>query len=124
MNVATWDLRDQINQSSFSYPPDVNEMEVVGLEPADCRLVKAPRVAACPIALECKYWETVELPDFEGRPSDNAMIIGKVVGVHIDESVIVDGRVDIYKLKPLARRGYMDYTVVDAFFEIPRPDKG
>jgi flavin reductase (DIM6/NTAB) family NADH-FMN oxidoreductase RutF len=120
VNVATWDLREELNQSSFEYPPEVDEMARVGLEAAECQIVSAPRVARCPIAFECKYWKTVELPGLEGA-SANAMIIGEVVGVHIDESVMVNGRVDIARLKPIARLGYMDYAVVESTFTMPRP---
>jgi flavin reductase (DIM6/NTAB) family NADH-FMN oxidoreductase RutF len=45
-----------------------------------------------------------------------------VVGIHIDESVIVDGMIDVARFKPLGRLGYMDYTVVDAPFTMMRPD--
>lgn len=120
VNIATWDLKDQLNQSSFSYAPEVDEMEKAGISKAECNLVSAPRVADCPIAFECKTWKTVELPGLDG-PSPNAMIIGEVVGIHIDESILVDGQIDIAKLKPIARLGYMDYAVVESTFTMPRP---
>ena len=50
------------------------------------------------------------------------MTFGRVVGVHLDEAAIVDGRVDLTRLKPIARCGYRgDYTVVDSLFEMLRP---
>jgi flavin reductase (DIM6/NTAB) family NADH-FMN oxidoreductase RutF len=122
VNIATWDLRDQINQTSFAYASEVDEMEQVGLAAAECRVVAAPRVHHCPIALECKYWKTIELPGLNG-PSSNAMILGEVVGVHIDDEIFVNGRIDIAKLKPIARLGYMDYAVVESTFTMPRPSK-
>jgi flavin reductase (DIM6/NTAB) family NADH-FMN oxidoreductase RutF len=120
VNIATYELREELNQSSFAYPPEIDEMARVGLEAAECKVVSVPRVAGCPIALECKYWKTVELPGLEGR-ANNAMILGEVVGVHIDESVMVDGRIDIAKLRPIARLGYMDYAVVESTFTMHRP---
>jgi flavin reductase (DIM6/NTAB) family NADH-FMN oxidoreductase RutF len=83
-------------------------------------MVKPPRVAASPVALECRYLRTVELPcDAPGRT--NYAVFGRVVGIHIDEALIVDGRVDILRCRPLARLGYMDYTVVDNIFAMDRP---
>ena len=122
VNIATWDLREELNQSSFAYESSVSEMAALGLEAAACKLVSAPRVAGCPIALECKYWKTVELPGTDGS-SENAMVIGEVIGVHIDESVLTDGLIDIGKLKPIARMGYMDFAVIDSTstFTMPRP---
>lgn len=120
VNMATWDLRDRVNQTSIAFGPEVDEMAAVGLEPAPSRIVSAPRVAASPIALECKYWKTVELPTLD-ETSRHGMVIGEVVGVHISEEVLTDGLIDIAKLRPIARLGYMDYCVVDETFSMPRP---
>ena len=82
--------------------------------------MKPPRVALSPVALECRYLQTVELPcDTPGRA--NYAVFGQVIGIHIDESLIVDGRVDILRARPLARLGYMDYTVLDNVFAMDRP---
>ena len=51
----------------------------------------------------------------------NGIIIGKVIGININDDYIKDGIIDVKKLKPLARLGYMDYTVVDNFFRMSRP---
>ena len=52
----------------------------------------------------------------------NNLVIGEVIGIHIDESILTDGMVDIAKYRPLARLGYMDYTVVEETFSMDRPD--
>jgi flavin reductase (DIM6/NTAB) family NADH-FMN oxidoreductase RutF len=119
-NMATWDLRDAMNLSSTPAPANLNEMELAGLAMAPSVLVKPPRVEAAPIHLECLHHQTVELPsdDPEGR---NAMVIGRVIGIHIDESVLTDGLVDMAKVRPIARLGYMDYTRVDLVFSMLRP---
>jgi hypothetical protein len=44
-----------------------------------------------------------------------------VIGVHIDDGLIAEGKVDILRCRPLARLGYMDYTVVDSVFAMDRP---
>jgi flavin reductase (DIM6/NTAB) family NADH-FMN oxidoreductase RutF len=82
--------------------------------------VKPPRVAASPVAFECKHLKTVELPcDAPGRA--NYAVFGQVIGVHIDDGLIAEGKVDILRCRPLARLGYMDYTVVDSVFAMDRP---
>ena len=87
-----------------------------GLRPCHRRLVKPPRVAASPVALECKYMQTVDLPPSDGVV--NAVVFGQVIGVHIDDSVIEDGMVDVARFKPIARLGYHDYAVVDELFSM------
>lgn len=119
-NVVTWDLREQMNMTSASAPAGTSEAEIAGLELVPSELVKPPRVAASPIHLECKYLQTVDLPcDTPG--SRNAVVFGQVIGIHIDDSVLTDGKVDMAKLRPIARLGYMDYCRVDEVFAINRP---
>ena len=121
-NLATWDLREQMNASSAEFPPGVSEPEMVGLEMVPSRNVKPPRVARSPVALECKYYKTVELIASDtGKPNRSSIVIGEVVGIHIDELIIVDGMIDIRKMRPLSRLGYMDYGVTDDFFTMARP---
>jgi flavin reductase (DIM6/NTAB) family NADH-FMN oxidoreductase RutF len=120
-NLATWDLREPMNASSADFPPDVSEPDAVGLEMTPSRKVKPPRVKRSPVAMECKYFKTIELIGSDGKPNRSAIVIGEVVGIYIDDSVIVDGMVDIKKLRPIARLGYMDFAVVDDFFTLARP---
>ena len=96
-------------------------MKMAGLTPAPSRIVAPPRVAESPVAFECKYWRTIELPGPRGGPGTHAIVLGQVVGVHIDDAVIVDGKVDVTKLKPIARLGYGDYAVIEEVFELSRP---
>jgi flavin reductase (DIM6/NTAB) family NADH-FMN oxidoreductase RutF len=120
-SLATWDLREQMNQTSAPYPRGVDEMRAAGLTPAPCRLVKPPRVAEAPCALECKVLNVVPLNDVNGRPLDGYVVIGQVVGVHIDERFIRNGLLDTAAMKPIARGGYHDYSVVTESFTMRRP---
>ena len=83
-------------------------------------LVKPPRVAEAPVSLECRTWKTIDLPA-TSPDAHNVMVIGEVVGVHIVDKVIEDGFMDTVALRPVARLGYLDYSVVDEVFQMPRP---
>jgi flavin reductase (DIM6/NTAB) family NADH-FMN oxidoreductase RutF len=120
-SLATFELRDAMNRTSQHVGPEVDEMKMAGLTPAPSRIVAPPRVAESPVAFECKYWRTIELPGPRGGPGTHAIVLGQVVGVHIDDAVIVDGKVDVTKLKPIARLGYGDYAVIEEVFELSRP---
>lgn len=119
-NIATWELREAMNRSSAPVPRETDEFNHAGLEREPARLVQPPRVKAAPIHLECRYIRTVELPCTlpGGR---NALVIGEVIGIHIRDEVLTDGLVDMAKLRPIARLGYMDYTRVDYVFSMTRP---
>jgi flavin reductase (DIM6/NTAB) family NADH-FMN oxidoreductase RutF len=119
-NMATWDLREQMNRSSAPVPPEVEETALAGLETELAVLVKPPRVKAAPIHLECALHQVVDLP-CTAPGGRNAMVLGRVLGVHIRDEVLTDGLVDLSKITPIARLGYMDYTLVETIFAMARP---
>lgn len=121
-SLATWDLRDEMNATAAPMPRGVNEMERAGLAPAPSRLVKPPRVAASPCALECKLIKIVSMETYDGQPVDNHVVFGQVVGVHIDDRYVVNGLLDTAAMKPIARCGYDQYAVVDSVFSMVRPE--
>ncbi len=120
-NMASWDLKDEMNLSSAAVPHETSEFELSGLEMAASKMVKAPRVAKAVTALECKHLQTLHLKDLNGQETDSYVVFGQVVGIHIDDRIIVDGRVDVTVYKPLSRLGYMDYATVTEVFELTRP---
>ncbi|MEX0760518.1 MAG: flavin reductase family protein [Tistlia sp.] len=120
-SLATWDLRDAMNASAEELPPGVSEPEKAGIEMAASRLVAPPRVAASPVALECRWLQTLELPSWDAE-GGNFTVIGEVVGFHIAESALTpEGLVDSARLKPIARLGYRDYALTDSAFTMARP---
>ncbi|WP_321338010.1 flavin reductase family protein [Breoghania sp.] len=123
-NLATWDLREQMNESSAPFPEGTSEFEATGLTPAPSVAVKPPRVAESPIALECRHLQTIRIHDLDGKPADQWMVMGQVVSIHIDDAVIEDGMIDVTRIKPLARLGYRDFSVVNEVFQMTRPAGG
>ncbi len=122
-NMPTWDLRHAMNETSATLPRGENEFLHAGLEMAPCNLVKPPRVAKSPVAMECKVTSIQELKDIEGKGIDYWLVLGQVVGVHIDPAFIdEDGVLQLAEIKPIARCGYLaDYAVVDDLFQMERP---
>ncbi len=120
-NLCTRPLFDAIKISSDALPGEVNEFEAAGLATAPSRVVLAPRVAASPAALECRVVHSMRFHDVDGQALEGWMIIGQVVGVHIDDAYIRDGRFDTAAAQPLARCGYRDYATVTEVFEALRP---
>lgn len=121
-SLATFDLKEQMNKTGAPLGPDQDEMAHAGLTAAPSRLVKPPRVKESPVAFECRYYKSIDLPGRDGGPSTFSIVLGMVVGIHIEDWAIRDGRVDVTRLKPIARLGYADYSVVDSVFELARPD--
>jgi flavin reductase (DIM6/NTAB) family NADH-FMN oxidoreductase RutF len=121
VSIVTAELATVMNETSRAVPHDVNEFELAGVRAAPSRLVGPPRVAASPAALECVVADILELPTRPGGRASH-LVIGEVVGIHIDDAVIRDGRVDPLALRQLSRLGYFDYASVEGVFEMLRPD--
>ncbi len=120
-NFVSRNLIDKMNVSSAAVAYDVDEFALSGLTPKKGELVDAPYVAEAFAVLECKVTEIIEPKSLSGEPSENVMIFGQVVGIHIDEAILRDGRIDMGLARPVARLGYMDYSESSDVFELFRP---
>jgi flavin reductase (DIM6/NTAB) family NADH-FMN oxidoreductase RutF len=105
VHVADESQVEQVHQSSTEYPEDVSETEVLGLELLPSRRVSVPRLAAAPVAMECRHERTVEF----GRLRTQ-LIVGEVVCFHVAESIFRDGKIDATLFRPIARLGGPRYA--------------
>jgi flavin reductase (DIM6/NTAB) family NADH-FMN oxidoreductase RutF len=141
-NLATYSLREAVNKTAEQVPYGEDEFLRARLEKESSKLsgvrvvdeqgkpikdgdgkdgkIMVPMVKQSPIKFECEYYSTLRLP---GNPPMGTadVVIGKVVGVHIDERVLTDGKIDVKKTEPIARLGYYEYTVVRDVFEMKIP---
>lgn len=113
-------LTEQMNLTSVSAPRGVNELELAGLTPVPCELVPAVRIKEAYASIECRVTQIVR-PQTLSMPTSTIIVFGEVVGIHIDEAILTDGMIDIAKAQPVARMGYMDFTVVRDVFQMFRP---
>jgi flavin reductase (DIM6/NTAB) family NADH-FMN oxidoreductase RutF len=124
-NICTWDLRHAMNITSEQLPSSTDEFLQAGITKTLSKTLKhtVPMVSESPIKFECTYFSTLRLP---GNPPMGSVdvIIGKVVGIHIDDRVITDGLVDLSKVMPIARCGYYEYAVVRETFVLMPPGDG
>ncbi len=120
-SLATYGLRQQMNMTSAPLPRGTSEFAHAGLTMAPSRIVRPPRVAESPTALECRLLQIISPNQLSGEPSGCHVVIGQVVGVHIDDRFIKDGRLDTSAMRPIARMGYDEYAVVEQPFTITRP---
>ena len=123
-NLATRDLAEPMNASAATVAPGVDEFDLARLEAAPSRLVAPPRVAASPVAFECRHTQTLRLTSAEGAEIDTWLTLGEVVGIHIAPHLIADGAYRTAAAHPILRGGGPgDYfEITDATrFEIRRP---
>ncbi len=116
VNVVEYAMRDVMNASSGDLPREVDEFDHAGIDQTPCLEIDCARVSNAPAALECRMTQIVKI---EG--AHNYVVFGEVVGVHLRDDTIVDGRFDVTTFSPLSRMGYRDYTHVKDVFELKRP---
>ena len=117
VNVVEYAAREAMNVTSASLPRGEDEFASAGVEKAACEQIDCARVAGAPASLECRMTQIIKI---EG--DSNFVVFGEVVGVHLRDDCVVNGRFDVTRFAPLSRMGYRDYTVVRDVFEMVRPD--
>ncbi len=124
-NFASRRLAEAMNASAAPLAKGESEFVRAGLTPAPSRLVAAPRVAESPASLECRLVDIHRLRDVDGVAIDNWLVIGQVVGVHIERALLTeDGLFDTFAAQPILRAGYRaDYAAIgpEAKFAMVRP---
>lgn len=118
VNIVEYAAFSAMSQTSGPFDKTIDEFSKAGLAKQNCETIDCPRLAGAPAALECKLDQIVRL-----KGTDNVMVIGEVIGVHMRDDCLVDGKFDITRFQPLARLGYRDYTKVDQVFSLNRPEQ-
>ncbi len=123
-NLATRDLAEAMNSTAASVGPEVSEFELAGLTPVASRVVKVPRVGEARVAMECKLADVVQLKSAAGEMVRSWLVLGEVVMVHIDRTLVKDGVYDTAGAHPILRAGgptaYAEIRP-DAMFDMVRP---
>jgi len=117
VNAVEYAAREAMNVTSASLPRGEDEFASAGVEKAACEQIDCARVAGAPASLECRVTQIIKI---EG--DSNFVVFGEVVGVHLRDDCVVNGRFDVTRFTPLSRMGYRDYTAVRDVFEMVRPD--
>lgn len=115
INVVTEDMAQPMHNASADYKQDVSEFEEVGLTAVRAKLIDCMAVKESPIYMECQLHKIVDIA------RRTYMVIGEVINFHIDDSLYFgDYKIDIGKLKPLARIGGPNYARLSEHFSLKK----
>ena len=114
VNLAYGPLLDAVNNSSAAFAADQSEPAQLGITMAPSEVVKPPRVADSPAAIECRLHSTHEL-------GDSTIVLGDVVAFSVADEVLVDGHPEFTRLDPLARLGKNEWGVHTQVRSLTRP---
>jgi flavin reductase (DIM6/NTAB) family NADH-FMN oxidoreductase RutF len=94
-----------MNATCAMVPPEVDEFTLGGLTHAPSRLVQPPRVRESPVSFECRLTQLIRLQDRSGQLLESWLVLGEVIGVHIDKAMLRDGIYDTVAAQPILRGG-------------------
>ena len=117
INVVEEEGMGPMNASSQGFPAGTDEFAAAHVTKAACKAIACSRVALAPAALECKLTQVIK-----AKGDSNYVVFGEVVGVHIRDDCLVDGKFDPARFGLVGRLGYRDYVVVRDYVEMQRPD--
>lgn len=120
VNIVTTELCEHMRLSSSALPHNISEIVEFQIQTEPSFLIKPPRVKASSIHLECRYVKTVDLDIDDYATTTSQMVIGHVVGIHIADKILVNGKIDVEILAPIARLGYDEYAVINKVFRIQK----
>lgn len=121
VNMVGLSQVDAMNASSASFAPEQDEFTECAIGFKSCELVNAPYVEEAFAVLECMVTGIFPPPTVNGAHKSAHMVIGEVVGIHIQEHVLLNGRLDVTKAQSVSRLGYYDYSHIEQVFELKRP---
>jgi flavin reductase (DIM6/NTAB) family NADH-FMN oxidoreductase RutF len=118
VNIVSQQLMQAMNSSSAALAHGRDEFAASAVDKAQCQEIDCPMVANAPAVLECRLVQEIRL-----LGADNWLVHGEVVGIHLRDDCLHEGRFDVTRFRPVARLGYHDYSCVETVFELERPDK-
>lgn len=107
IHIADQALLGPLHQSSYEYEPDVSEVDELGLATLPSKIIRTPRLAAPPIAMECRLRHVMEFGETRSR-----LIVGEVVMFHFRDGLVENGKIDTKALDPICRLGGPRYATL------------
>jgi flavin reductase (DIM6/NTAB) family NADH-FMN oxidoreductase RutF len=98
VHIADTALMAAVHESSAEFPADVSEIEQLGLATIASQTVGVPRIAAAPIAMECRFRQCIEFGETRSR-----LLVGEALLFHIRDDLFRNGKIETAALDPIAR---------------------
>ncbi|WP_168011952.1 flavin reductase family protein [Halomonas salinarum] len=122
--LSTRELAEPMNQSCAAVDAEIDEFSLAGLTPTPSQILSVPHVAEARVVFECRLSQILQLTSAAGDAVNTWLVLGEVVGVHIDQTLLKDGVYQTADAGPILRGGgaadYFEITP-EQHFEMHRP---
>ncbi len=107
VHIAHSGQTPELHASAIEHPPDVSEVELLGLATLPAQHLKVPRLQAAPVAMECRLVSVTPYGDTGAE-----FFVGEVLCWHLREGLANGGKVDAFALDPVCRLGGPNYATL------------
>jgi flavin reductase (DIM6/NTAB) family NADH-FMN oxidoreductase RutF len=107
VNIGDFAQLEQIHLSSTEHPPDVSEVDLLGLRTSPSIAIRCPRLADAPVAMECRLHRVIEFGVLGSE-----FVVGEIVQFHIRDGLYRNGKVEAAELRPVCRLGGPNYATL------------
>lgn len=121
VHICDEPLLDAIHESAVEHPPEVSEVELLGLSTTPSEFISVPRLTQPPIAMECRLHQTIAFGN-----TGSEFMVGEVLAFHIREGLLCDGKIDSLALNPVCRLAGPNYATLGSIVTkrpLPQTDK-
>lgn len=107
VNIADETMIAAVHESAVEHPPEVSEAELLGLATAPSVKIATPRLADAPVSLECRFHSATAY-----GLSGSEFIVGEIVHFHLKDGLVVNGKIDTRRLRPICRIAGPNYATL------------
>jgi flavin reductase (DIM6/NTAB) family NADH-FMN oxidoreductase RutF len=107
VHIADESLLPKLHESAEEHPPHVSEVDVLGLQTVPSDFIAVPRLAAPPVAMECRLHQSIAF-----GVTGSEFMVGEVLAFHVRDGLAQDCKIDTMALNPVCRLGGPNYATL------------
>jgi flavin reductase (DIM6/NTAB) family NADH-FMN oxidoreductase RutF len=109
VHIADASLLQPLHDSAEEHPPQISEVELLGLQTVASDVISVPRLVAPPVAMECRLHQSIAF-----GVTGSEFMVGEVLAFHIRDGLAQDFKLDSLALNPICRLGGPHYATIGA----------
>jgi len=118
VNIVSEELVEQMNQSCANYCAQISEFDAANIHKTASKQVSAPSAAAAKVRYECTLRDIITISD---EPGGGKVMLLNVVGIYINDDVLVNGYIDPIRLNTVGKMGGDYFSSTKDKFVLKRP---
>ncbi|MES2786762.1 MAG: flavin reductase family protein [Pseudomonadota bacterium] len=107
VHIADETMIDALHESAVEHPPEISEVDLLGLHTVPSDFLSVPRLKEPSIAMECRLHQAIAFGD-----TGSEFMVGEILAFHLRDGLMRDGKIDSQELNPVCRLGGPNYATL------------